>query len=126
MVRSFVGLLVFSSLYLVNTCFAICEPGNTYYIAAILKTEGNVEIWINTRDHWVKNKSLVDSYSAEEEIKVAKITDKLNLCNLAESQYELCKPGRTILEVEGDLLAECVENDRDFQVWAENESGYKN
>lgn len=100
-----------------------CATGKTEFIAAVITTpENQIEVWINTRENWLERGALVDSYSEQQHEKVDAITDVVQLCNLAESQYEPCGPRkRDQLTIVDALEQQCVENDPEFQAWAENE-----
>lgn len=97
------------------------DLGKSQLIAAVLEIDGNFEIWINTRDNWNTRGSLVGSYTEEEQILIEQVTDKTNLCNLAESQYEPCRPGRTKAQIVTELTLAGVPIDPGFQQWAEDE-----
>lgn len=98
-----------------------CADNNSEFIAAVLDVEGSIEVWINTREHWNKNGSLVDSYSRSEATKVNDIIDSVNLCNLAESQYSDCGHERSVKQLKQELEQACVQIDPEFQRWAEDE-----
>lgn len=117
------AIFLLSNLILLGSAFAIVELdfGHTKYIAAVLETEAGIEVWINTRKFWNEEKTLIGSYSEEEAAEVEKIVEKSNLCNLAESQYEPCRPVKNLKVVEIALMRAGIEIDSKFQSWAEKE-----
>lgn len=88
-------------------------------LAAFVEDEDGIEVWLNPKAYWKKHESLIDSYTENQEKLVAKIADKANLCNAAESIYEPCKAGRTLAQVKKDTLKAGAEFDEGFQAWAE-------
>lgn len=102
--------------------------GNSEFIAAVVKTsEGQLEVWLNTRQEWKERGALTDSYVEDGQMERAdQITEQANLCNLMESTYEPCEsyqdiPQRTQKEIMRELEALGVEVARDFQQWAQAE-----
>ncbi|NJL23898.1 MAG: hypothetical protein HC902_01050 [Calothrix sp. SM1_5_4] len=112
------GLVLFGS-----SAFAHLDLNFTKskFIAAIVKSEEGLEVWINTRAYWEERRVLIDSYSPEDGAEVEKIVDQTDLCNLSESQYQPCRGDRSIEQIAADLERAGVEVDRDFQAWAERE-----
>lgn len=98
------------------------------FIAAVVKnSEGQLEVWLNTRDEWNERGALTDSYVEDGQMERAdQITEQANLCNLAESTYEPCEsyqdiPQRTQKEIMRELQALGVEIEPEFQAWAQAE-----
>jgi len=104
-----------------NAMAASCNLEKSHFIAAVIESENEIEVWINTRAHWMSEGALTDSYSSKESRSVDKITDVLNLCNLAESTYSPCGEGRSIKQIKKDLESVCVQIQPEFQTWAEKE-----
>lgn len=114
------SFLVFFTL-VSSTAFGACNLQKSHLIAAVIKSDSGIEVWINTRKHWNSRKSLIDSYSENDAKLVDQITDKVSLCNLAESTYEPCIAGRSISKISNELKAVCVNVDPAFQRWAQAE-----
>lgn len=121
MFRSLIFISLFFSLFGFHTHAMIEINPNSKLIAAVLEVDGKVEIWINSRKHWNEERSLTDSYSADEKAEVDQVTDWLKLCSRAESQYELCRPGKSINGIKTVLMRVGVMIDPEFQAWAETE-----
>lgn len=119
MKKFFLATICFNLLS--TAAIAGCADSKSEFLAAVLDVDGNIEVWINTRENWDARGALVDSYTEAEAEKVDIITDAVKLCNLAESQYEPCRDGRTVSQIKAELKKACVEVDSDFQVWAEAE-----
>jgi len=119
MKRIFLAVICFNLLS--TPVSAGCADSKSEFLAAVLDVEGRIEVWINTRENWDARGALVDSYSESEAEKVDKITDAVKLCNLAESQYEPCREGRSVSQIKAELKRACVQIDSDFQTWAEAE-----
>jgi hypothetical protein len=96
-----------------------CQLERSYFISAIVKVEGELHVWINTRHHWESFGYLTDSYTSSERRRLAPILKKVGLCELAESVYESCPLEASALELKQRLELECVSNDSSFQAWAE-------
>lgn len=90
-------------------------------IAAVVESDEQIQIFINTRAEWTSAQRLTDSYSKKEQLLVEQITDKLNLCNLEESTFEPCTAGRTVLEIKKQLENSGVEVDISFEQWIARE-----
>lgn len=103
------------------------KRGNSEFIAAVVVTpEGNMEVWLNTRETWEKEMRLTDSYVEDGQMERADaITDQTSLCNLMESTYEPCEAGsegaRSQKQIMRDLEAVGVEIEPEFQAWAQHE-----
>jgi len=95
--------------------------GNTKYIAAVLKVDDQIEVWINTRAHWNEEGCLIDSYSSEDQKEIDEIKDIVGLCGLQESVYEPCRSGQSQDDITLLLMSAGVEIDSDFQAWAQKE-----
>ena len=104
------------------------KRGLSEFIAAVVKTsEGNLEVWLNTRDVWEEKGALTDSYVEEGQMERADaLTEEANLCNLMESTYEPCETGQGIpqrsqKQLMRELEALGVEIEPEFQKWAQEE-----
>lgn len=104
------------------------KRGLSEFIAAVVKTsEGNLEVWLNTRDVWEEKGALTDSYVEEGQMERADaLTEEANLCNLMESTYEPCETGQDIpqrsqKQLMRELEALGVEIEPEFQKWAQEE-----
>ncbi len=108
--------------------------GSERFTAAVIYADENketMEVWLNTKEAWQEKGALTDGYYGEDNDVAEKIVDAVRLCNLAESQYEACKQGRTMDQIKTDLAAvgvevrmeECTsqDNETSFQCWAQEE-----
>lgn len=115
-------LILAASLTLAATSALARSPMPPVILAAFVEDEDGIEVWLNPKTYWKKDQGLIESYTENQAKLVAKITDKANLCNAAESIYEPCKPGRTLAKVKADTLKAGAQFDESFQAWAEKVS----
>ena len=94
---------------------------NSNFIAAVLEVDGNIEVWLNTRQHWNERGSLVSFYPEKLESEVELILDVVKLCSLQESIFEPCRNDRDLAKIKTQLLRMGVMLEPDFQSWAEKE-----
>lgn len=100
---------------------AQAKASSSDFIAAVVVFEGDVEIWLNSRNHWEAHGGLTDNYTEEEWEVVSVITEEARLCNLAESSYDVCGRPLSIEQIKALLVSVGVEIDPAFQAWAESE-----
>ncbi len=117
---SLISFLLLTFFYEANSIVEL-DFGNTKFIAAVLETEDGIEVWLNTRKHWVDKKSLISGYDEDDLVEVENVINQVNLCNLAESQYEPCSGNRTSKEIKFQLMQVGVEIDSSFQAWAKTQ-----
>jgi|GEM_PF-3017813 len=82
--------LIASFLLVSLSSFAKVNPRD--FIFAIVKSEDVTYVFVNVKEHWETEGSLIDSYRSEEEDEyVHDQMLKADLCNSMESTFEPCK-----------------------------------
>lgn len=113
------------SIFLSTTIIASSSNPYESLIAAVVvieEADEPIEVWINTREEWLTRGALIDNYDDKNRVLVEQITEKLNLCNLAESSYSPCRSNRSVEELSKQLKDAGVEIPEDFQSWAQSEA----
>jgi hypothetical protein len=121
MLNKFIILLSLLVVTASTSAYSSAALNESILIAGVVEQDGLIQIFINSREVWQTDHTLVDSYSDEEMVLVDEITDKLNLCNLMESTYEPCKEGRTPHQIRAELNSIGVEVNPQFEAWITKE-----
>ncbi len=110
-------LMAFTAL----SASASTEFNRSALIAAVVDVDGQILVFINSRDEWNRNHRLTDTYSEAEQLLVDDLTDQLSLCNEMESTYSPCKPGLSAEGVRTQLRRAGVEVHQEFEQWMTEE-----
>jgi len=98
------------------TSFAKITPSD--YIFAVVKNADSVLVFVNVKEHWESEGSLIDSYRTEEENDyVSEQTLKADLCNSMESTFEPCKRAYKKSEYVQMLKSFGWEHNLEFENW---------
>lgn len=117
-------LILVSLLITTSSAFAAYSTAplnKSLLIAGVVEQDGLIQVFINSREVWQADHTLVDSYSNEEMVLVDEVTGQLNLCNLMESTYEPCQEGRTPSQIREELNSVGVEVNPLFEAWITQE-----
>jgi hypothetical protein len=99
--------------------YASC-PVKTHFIAAVMESEAEIQVWINTRGHWEKTGYLVDHYTDKERQQLSPILEYANLCEIEESVFAPCSGAGSSSVIIKQLQEKCIPVEPDFQRWAES------
>lgn len=94
----------------------------TDLVAAVVQIpEGDIEVWFNSREEWLRDGSLSDGHEDGYYEVLERVVDEAGLCNSMEDTYTPCREGRSLEQIKADLARAGVSLDPDFQAWAEQE-----
>lgn len=108
-------------LMTMETLAASQRNPQTDLIFAVAKESGETRVYINNRDHWIRNYTWIDKLSSEDSAIVTRVAEKAKLCIANEGAYSLCRKGQSLKQVREELIRNGILPDANFQKFMDGE-----